>query len=153
MKFNKKNFVFAVFSILSVIGILEIILNILAATSSRVDRLLAPPWDPFGVAAYVPDDRLRHRLNPKYPGVDSKGFDNPAVPDKAKIIVFGDSQTQAWPRRLESMAKETVYSFAVPGYGPVQSLILWEEAVALHPEIIIEAFYAGNDLFDAFDMV
>ena len=161
MKFNKKNFVFAVFSILSVIGILEVVLNILAATSSRVDRLLAPPWDPFGVAETVPDDRLGHRLNPKYPGHDSKGFNNPAVPHKAKIIALGDSQAlpsgfepdQAWPRRLESLAKETVYSFAVPGYGPVQSLILWEEAIALHPEIIIEAFYAGNDLFDAFDMV
>ena len=161
MKFNKKKVVFAVFSILLVIGILEVILNILAATSSRVDRLLAPPWDPFGVAEAVLDDRLGYRLNPKYPGHDSKGFNNPAVPDKAKIIALGDSQTyptgiepdQAWPRRLESVAKATVYSFAVGGYGPVHSLILWDEAVALHPEIIIEAFYAGNDLFDAFDTV
>ena len=42
---------------------------------------------------------------------------------------------------------------AFGGYGPVQSLILWDEAVALQPRIVIEAFYAGNDLFDSFDIV
>jgi hypothetical protein len=42
---------------------------------------------------------------------------------------------------------------AVSGYGPVHSLILWDEALTLHPKIIIEEFYAGNDLFDAYDLV
>ena len=51
------------------------------------------------------------------------------------------------------MTKETVYSFAVGGYGPVHSLILWPEAVALHPEIIIEAFTSSNDLYDSFNIV
>jgi hypothetical protein len=157
VKFNKKKFAFAALTILLLIGIVEVILNILAATSTRLGRQLLP----FRVAATVPDDRLGYRLNPKYPGHDSKGFKNPAVPDKAQIIALGDSQTyptaiepdQAWPRRLEAMTKETVYSFAVGGYGPVHSLILWPEAVALHPEIIIEAFYSGNDLFDSFNIV
>jgi hypothetical protein len=157
VKFNKKKFVFAALTIPLVIGILEVVLNILAATSTRLGRQLLP----FRIDAIVPDDRLGHRLNPKYPGHDSKGFKNPAVPDKAQIIALGDSQTyptaiepdQAWPRRLESMTKETVYSFAVGGYGPVHSLILWPEAVALHPEIIIEAFYSGNDLYDSFNIV
>ena len=39
------------------------------------------------------------------------------------------------------------------GWGPVHSLILLDEAISLHPKIIIEAFYAGNDLFDAFNIV
>ena len=161
MRFNGKEALFAAVSILLFVFILEVVLNILAATSPRIDSLLTPPWDPYRVAATVPDDRLGHRLNPKYPGHDSKGFNNSAVPDKAKIVVIGDSQTyptnieadQAWPRRLESLTRETVYSLAVPGYGPVHSLILWPEAVALHPEIAIEAFYAGNDLYDSFDIV
>jgi hypothetical protein len=28
-----------------------------------------------------------------------------------------------------------------------------EEAISLHPKIIIEAFYAGNDLYDSFNIV
>lgn len=161
MRFNGKEAVFAAISILLAVLILEVVLNVLAATSPRIDHLLTPPWDPYRVAATVPDERLGHRLNPKYPGHDSKGFNNSLVPDQAKIVVLGDSQTyptnieadQAWPGRLESLTRETVYSLAVPGYGPVHSLILWTEAVALHPEIAIEAFYAGNDLYDSFDMV
>src|SRR5262249_26024258 len=31
--------------------------------------------------------------------------------------------------------------------------ILLDEAISLHPKIIIEAFYAGNDLYDAFNIV
>jgi hypothetical protein len=42
---------------------------------------------------------------------------------------------------------------AFGGYGPPHSLVLWDEAVALSPEIVVEAFYLGNDLFDAFDPV
>jgi hypothetical protein len=39
---------------------------------------------------------------------------------------------------------------AYGGYGPTHSLVLWDEAVAFSPQIVIEAFYAGNDLFDSF---
>ena len=35
----------------------------------------------------------------------------------------------------------------------MHSLLLWSEAADLHPRIVIEAFYAGNDLFDSFDVV
>jgi hypothetical protein len=161
MKFHAKEIVFAAILLLLFVLGFEVVLNLLAAASPRIDSLLTPPWDPYRVAATVPDERLGHRLNPEYPGHDSKGFCNPAVPDRAEIVVFGDSQTyptnigseQAWPRRLESLTRKTVYSLAVPGYGPVHSLILWPEAVALHPAIVVEAFYAGNDLYDSFDVV
>src|SRR5262249_44835415 len=46
-----------------------------------------------------------------------------------------------------------VCSMAYGGYGPTHSLILWDEAVAFSPKIIIEAFYAGNDLYDSFHHV
>jgi hypothetical protein len=42
---------------------------------------------------------------------------------------------------------------AMGGYGPIHSLILWNEALSLRPRMVIECFYAGNDLFDAFNMV
>ena len=110
----------------------------------------------------MPDARLGHRPNPIYPGHDSKGFRNLAVPAKADLVALGDSQTHgtlsvaaedAWPRQLESMTGKTVYSMAFSGYGPAHSLVLWNEAVALSPQIVIEAFYAGNDLFDSFNLV
>jgi hypothetical protein len=36
------------------------------------------------------------------------------------------------------------------GYGPTHSVILLEEAISLHPKLVIEAFYSGNDLCDSF---
>ena len=51
MKFNKKKFVFAALTILLVIGIVEVILNILAATSSRVGIQLLPSKQPFLMTA------------------------------------------------------------------------------------------------------
>jgi hypothetical protein len=42
---------------------------------------------------------------------------------------------------------------AFGGYGPTHSLVLWDEAVALSPTTVIEAFYVGNDLFDSFNHV
>jgi len=156
-----KKLAFAAFSLLLAVAILEVSLHGLAAASSRVDRLLADPGDPFGIPETIPDERLGYRLNPRYPGHDSKGFKNPHVPQAARIVALGDSQTYptgiapelAWPRQLESLVRQAVYSMAVPGYGPVQSLTLWDEALALHPAIAVEAFYAGNDLFDAFNNV
>lgn len=152
---TKKQAIFTVLRVLLVIVFLEVVLNLFALMSPRVDMLLS------SVALTVPDERLGHRPNPAFPGNDSKGFRNPKVPAKADVVVLGDSQTygsgvepeQAWPRQLEPMIAQTVYSMAYGGYGPVHSLILWEEAIALEPKIIIEAFYAGNDLFDAFSIV
>ncbi len=156
MKVNKRQAFFGVVSVLLVIGLIEVVLRLLAFVSPKVDQMLASPW-----TSAVPDARLRHRPNPAYPGHDAKGFRNPKVPAKAYIVALGDSQTygdgvkpeDAWPRQLESMTGKTVYSMAYGGYGPTHSLVLWDEAVALSPKIVIEAFYAGNDLFDSFDLV
>ncbi len=163
MKFNKKQALFAGVSVLLVIGFLEITLGLLAFVTPRVDMLLASKRTPNTISRTVPDARLGHRPNPAYPGQDRdrKGWRNPEVPAKAHIVALGDSQTygtgvepeDAWPRQLESMTGKTVYSMAFGGYGPTHSLVLWNEAVTLSPKIVIEAFYAGNDLFDSFDIV
>jgi hypothetical protein len=42
---------------------------------------------------------------------------------------------------------------AFNGYGPVDSLILWDEAQALRPSVVLHGFYSGNDLYDVFARV
>lgn len=161
MKFNKKRAFLALIVILLDIAILEGILGLLALASPKVNELLASPWTTGRVLATVPDARLGHRPNPDKPGHDRKGFRNPEVPAKADIIALGDSQTygtgvqpdEAWPRQLESLTDRKVYNMAYGGYGPAHSLILMDEALALRPAVVIEAFYSGNDLFDSFNVV
>jgi SGNH hydrolase-like domain, acetyltransferase AlgX len=158
MKLNKKQAAFSIILVLLVTGVLEITLHLLAFVSPRVAQILGTSHP---VPPTVPDERLGYRPNPALPGHDRLGFRNPTVPATAHIVALGDSQTygthvkpeDAWPRQLELMTGKIVYSMAFGGYGPPASLILWDEAMALEPHIVIEAFYAGNDLFDLFDMV
>lgn len=142
------------------IAFLEGALDVAALASARVATLLAPPWEPAGSGA-LPDARLGYRGNPGFPGHDRNGFRNPAVPAQADVVVFGDSQTYgtgvpaeaAWPSRLRELSGRSVYGIALGGFCPVHSLLLWGQALRLHPKVIVEAIYAGNDLFDAFNMV
>jgi lysophospholipase L1-like esterase len=152
---TRKNVVFAVCTPVLTIGLLEILLGLLAFVSPRVDSLLK---EPILLRPWISDTRLGVRGNLAYPGHDRKGFRNVGVPAKAYLVALGDSQTwgtgvdskDAWPKQLGSMIGETVYSMALPGYGPTQSLFLWDEVVGLSPEVVIEAFYVGNDLYDSF---
>ncbi len=168
MNIDKKHFTFILIITLFVVLSLESILYLLAFANFKVDSLLAPPKPnkpnslPRTSAPHtIPDDRLGYRPNPKYPGHDTKGFRNQKHLIKADIVALGDSQTygtgvdseEAWPRQLEFLTANVVYNMAYGGYGPVHSLILWDEAIALEPKIIIEAFYAGNDLYDSFRIV
>src|SRR5215813_7999305 len=156
MKLNRKNACFSLLTILFVIVFLEAVLTLGAIMSPNVNQLLTSYL--VGPPPTIFDDRLGLRGNPEFPGHDSKGFRNPKVPSRANIVVFGDSQTygawvepeDTWPRQLESIIHSTVYNMAFAGDGPVDSLLLWDEALSLLPKIIIEAFYAGNDLFDAY---
>ncbi len=108
----------------------------------------------------LPDNKLGHRPSPHYPEHDSKGFRNEAVPSpgEAFVVALGDSQTygagvsrnSAWPQQLEKLSGWKTYNMAYGGYGPVHSLFLLEEALEMRPKIIVEAFYAGNDLYDSY---
>jgi hypothetical protein len=147
-----KKFSLILFSFL----LLEIVLQGLAYFSPKIDYLLSreqPQW--------IPDDKLGFRLHPSYPEHDVRGFRNRFIPDSACVVALGDSQTygwkvpasQAWPQRFGSLAEVNVYNMAVPQYGPVHSLLLWDEAMKVRPRFILEGFYVGNDLFDCYDMV
>lgn len=154
---NKKKHLFY-YSILFfvLIILIEILLNLLASFSISIAQIVKP-----GITPVIEDSLLGHRPNPKYPGHDLNGFRNVDIPKVIDILAFGDSQTygtgveamEAWPRRLEELTKKKVYSMAYGGYCAVHSLALWEEGMALQPKIVIEAFYMGNDLFDAFDLI
>jgi hypothetical protein len=150
----KKLFVATLIVIISLV-VADIMLHGLASVSPRVNEVVSI------LSAKIPDDRLGHRPNPAYPGHDAKGFRNPQVPGTAHVVALGDSHTygsgvkseQAWPRVLESLLGHPVYNMGLGGYGPVHSLLLWDEAAVLKPAVVIEAIYAGNDLHDSFKMV
>lgn len=153
MEFKQKN-VFALTTLLLVILSLEMIL-----------RLFCVLWPKQTYAIFqspvVFDQKLGFRPNPANPEHDQKGFRNEYVPAIADIVAMGDSQTygtgvsrnQAWPQQLADKTRLKVYSMAYGGYGPVHYLLLFEEAAALAPKMIIETFYAGNDLYNAYSMV
>jgi len=134
---------------------------LLASASSTIDVLLARPGDRSGLSFRVPDETLGYRPNPEFPGHDKNGFRNESVAGKIEIVALGDSQTYGtgvaseatWPKQLEALIGEPVYNMAFPGYGPAHSLVLIDEAIELKPRVIIEAFYAGNDLYDSFNLV
>ena len=108
----------------------------------------------------IPDSRLGHTLNPNYPEHDQNGFRNKLRLPKADLVVLGDSQIygfgiqtdRLWPQQLGELTGMRAYNMGVPGWGPVQSLFLLDKALDLGPAVVLEAFYSGNDLYDAFRM-
>jgi hypothetical protein len=109
----------------------------------------------------APDPELGYRPRPNAHGHDSAGWRNPSPAAAPYAVALGDSQTygagvpaeDAWPRKLEKELGKPVYSMAFGGYGPVEELVLLEQAAALRPPLILTAFYAGNDFYDAFAAV
>jgi len=156
----KKRLFAAVLTLTIAIVCTEGVLALAAAVSRKAAMLLAPPWDPKW-AAGLPDPLLGLRPNPQFPEHDRNGFRNSAVPTRAEIVTLGDSHTYGtgvpaeatWPAQLHSMTGREIYSMAFGGYGPIHSLLFWDKALELHPSVIIEAVYDGNDLYDAFNSV
>lgn len=150
-----KRIFFATITVLISLVLADLLLHAGAAFSPRINELVSV------ISAKIPDATLGHRPNPAYPGHDENGFRNPSVPTNVDVVALGDSHTygsgvesdQAWPRALEKLSGRSVYNMGLGGYGPVHSLLLWEEATAFGPELIIEGIYAGNDLHDSFSIV
>lgn len=150
-----KQFTFATLTVIVTLVVLDLALHVAASLSTRVDEATSI------LSAKIPDPKLGHRPNPAYPDHDAKGFRNPKVPAKTDIVALGDSQTygsgvkaeHSWPRALESISELSVYNMGLGGWGPVHSLLLWDEAMEFKPTTVIEALYAGNDLHDAYSIV
>lgn len=152
---GRKRLVFALLAAGMALVLVEGILQLACFGIPAVGNFIFPP------PQALPDDRLGSRPNPRYPEHDARGFRNAKVLDRARIVTLGDSQTYgysvprdaAWPRQLERLSGVSTYNLAFSGYGPVHSLLLVDEALALSPEVVVAAVYSGNDVFDAFDLV
>ncbi len=85
---------------------------------------------------------------------DENGYRNLAVPDKADIVVLGDSFAEGssvsdehvWPLLLARHTGMSVYNLGMSGYAPMHYLAsLKEHGLALHPKIVLCGLYEGND--------
>jgi lysophospholipase L1-like esterase len=135
----------------------EATLQVASRANRAVARLMAAPFE--ANAPMVPDDRLIYRGNLLRFDHDAAGYQNDERPARADIVTLGDSMTyglndrrEAWPRLMAALMGRRVYNMALPGYGPVQSLLQLDEAVGLEPQVIVVAPYFGNDLADSFLM-
>ena len=136
---------------------MELALQVASRASLAVERLLASPWDVAAVVIPDPSLVLRgNRLNLQH---DAAGYRNPWRPTTADIVVLGDSHAYgpsdrnlAWPRLLARETGRSVYNMSLPGYGPGQSLLQLDDALSLHPGLVIVAPYFGNDFFDTYEL-
>ena len=85
----------------------ETTLQIAARIFPRAAMVLFPSWfdeEPLTAA----DSELGIRGNPKFLEHNGNGFRNTGIPDRADVVVIGDSQTygtsvafdQAWPQQI-----------------------------------------------------
>ena len=107
----------------------------------RAAGALWPPASVFVSHHRIHDEHLGWRLNPGYPDIDAWGFRNDGVPDRADVVILGDSQTygygvppqHSWPRVLQSLTGHSAYNIACSGYSPVHGLVIWDDVVSLQP--------------------
>ena len=141
------------------LGIISVIILLLAAEGMA--RIFFDPTD-YLWRRLVPDETLRHRVEPNTRGHDSWGFRNKQLPEQAYIVALGDSQTygtsslakHSWPKLLGGLRGQQVYNMSLGGYGPAEFFYLMEDkALVLEPKIIISGFYLGNDLTDTYEAV
>lgn len=140
----------------------------LVATDVAVPPFFDLVFDPkaMGADKFLLNDPLtrsrgRPRLPPLFPlgPHDLLGFRNESIPNAVEVLVIGDSQTygnnvpyrQAWPSRMGVSLSErrdvpvSVYQMAVGGWGAAQYLSMSQRVGAFLPQVVVLAFYSGND--------
>lgn len=89
---------------------------------------------------------------------DAEGFRNASTRSSFDVAALGDSFTDAmtmdvsasWPAQLQRRLGVAVQNYGTAGFGPQQELLVLHDYVAPHrPRLVVLAFFAGNDLFDA----
>jgi lysophospholipase L1-like esterase len=107
---------------------------------------------------YIPTPAAADTLHRFMFHTDAEGFRNRAVRDRFEIAALGDSFTDAmtmaaeasWPARLERRLGAAVQNYGTAGFGPQQELLVLKDFVRPHrPHVVVLAFFAGNDIFDA----
>jgi len=88
---------------------------------------------------------------------DDRGFRNLTTPERADIVLVGDSYVEGITvsdadtaaARLQHLTGVRVANLGVAGYGTLQELaVLRQYAVPLHPKLAAWFFFEGNDLDD-----
>jgi hypothetical protein len=88
---------------------------------------------------------------------DQNGFRNTADLGQADIVLIGDSYIEApilkhqhtVASHLAGLQKKTVANLGMSGYGPSQELYaLTRFALPLRPQVVVWAFFEGNDILD-----
>jgi hypothetical protein len=135
------------------LGVLIVLLLLEGALELR-SRLSAVPQVGI-VPQVVPDERLGHRPNPNFHGHDSRGWRNASPPERADIVVIGDSHVYGptWPQWVGARLHRPVYQMGMGGYGPAQYALLLDEALAFEPQVIIATYDYGDDIYDAYRFV
>ncbi|MEW6074290.1 MAG: hypothetical protein AB1726_17060, partial [Planctomycetota bacterium] len=109
------------------------------------------------VPADVDEDRrcYPHVIAP----ADEMGFPNLARPDRADVVLVGDSflvsaglaEPPGLAAQLAQRTARTVYNLGVSGCGPVHELhYLCEWGLPLEPDLVLWFFFGGNDLLDVY---
>lgn len=118
----------------------------------------------------IQDPITRVRAMPLYPDIggsgpnDLMGFRNRSIPHSANIVILGDSQTYGnnavieknWPSIMQAGLKSegaTIYNMSVGGWAAPQYLNMLGKALVFKPEVVIVAFYTGNDPLEGFMQV
>jgi hypothetical protein len=124
----------------------------------RVDAVNEWRYGDIVRMGYVPEivsEGLLHRFAFQ---TDDEGFRNARVRDPIDVAALGDSFTDAmtlpiedaWPTQLERQTGMAVQNYGTAGFGPQQELLtLKTYAARHHPRVVVLAYFAGNDLFDA----
>ena len=107
---------------------------------------------------YIPPPKISNGPG-LYPlQTDGEGFRNPRVREAVQVAALGDSFTDAltlpvdriWTSRLEQNLRAPVQNYGTAGFGPQQELlVLRQYAIKHRPRVVLLAFFAGNDIFDA----
>lgn len=89
---------------------------------------------------------------------DAEGFRNARTRERIDVAALGDSFTDAmtldaadsWTTRLERDTGLAVQNYGTAAFGPQQELrVLTDYALRHRPRVVVLAYFAGNDLFDA----
>lgn len=136
---------------LATLAVTEVTLRVAANLSREAESVLLA-----AAPRLLADETFGYVGNPTFPGHDREGNRNAVLHDRASIVALGDSQTygtgvepeQAWPAQLGALRRDSVYSLAIPGYGPTHQLLLGTAALARRPRTVVATLYTGNDAYD-----
>lgn len=85
---------------------------------------------------------------------DARGFRNASTPDRADIVILGDSFAEGsnvrdenvWPFLLASRLGRNVVNLGMSGYGPGEYVAALERyGLPLRPRVVLCMVYEGND--------